>query len=255
MRSSEVTFLADAIEAGRVRWPTQDVNLRALGIAIDDLDDRQVLANLTDLSASLPLVVWMLRAIARERQTAEKIIAAVEPVASGPRVVSGLRETAEAFREVIDRAQRRIVITGFALHNGRSVLRRLSERMQGSPELEVLLCLDISRQPGDTSDEQSLIGRFAEKFRASEWPGGRFPRLFYDPRSLSSESTARSVLHAKVAAADHSCVLVSSANLTESAFNRNIEIGILCSIRNVTASVVEHIDSLIRVGMLLPVPL
>ena len=91
MRSSELTFLADAIEAGRVRWPTQDVNLRALGIAIDDLDDRQVLANLTDLSASLPLVVWMLRAIARERQTAEKIIAAVEPVASGPRVVSGLR--------------------------------------------------------------------------------------------------------------------------------------------------------------------
>ena len=25
MRSSELTFLADAIEAGRIRWPTQEI--------------------------------------------------------------------------------------------------------------------------------------------------------------------------------------------------------------------------------------
>jgi len=63
------------------------------------------------------------------------------------------------------------------------------------------------------------------------------------------------VLHAKVAIADTSRALIGSANLTEAALQRNIEIGVLLSAPTPIASIRGHFEALIHNGVLLQVPL
>jgi phosphatidylserine/phosphatidylglycerophosphate/cardiolipin synthase-like enzyme len=63
------------------------------------------------------------------------------------------------------------------------------------------------------------------------------------------------VLHAKVAIADTSRALIGSANLTEAALQRNIEIGLLLSTPAPIASVRAHFEALIHNGVLVQVPL
>jgi phosphatidylserine/phosphatidylglycerophosphate/cardiolipin synthase-like enzyme len=113
-------------------------------------------------------------------------------------------------------------------------------------DLNVVLCLDISRDSGNTSDGQAIISGFATRFRHVEWPGSRLPRLFYDPRSLARGSEERSALHAKIAVADSSCALIGSANLTEAALKRNIEIGVLIALPAAVALTRAHVEALIH---------
>jgi phosphatidylserine/phosphatidylglycerophosphate/cardiolipin synthase-like enzyme len=51
-------------------------------------------------------------------------------------------------------------------------------------------------------------------------------QVFYDPRSLEPDAPA-GVLHAKAIVADEQFAFVTSANLTEAAFERNIDVGVL----------------------------
>lgn len=56
-------------------------------------------------------------------------------------------------------------------------------------------------------------------------------------------------LHAKVAIVDDT-VLVSSANLTDDAFNRNLEVGIMVKNPNFLFSIKNHFNSMVSVGTL-----
>ena len=115
---------------------------------------------------------------------------------------------------------------GFAVHQGRSIFKALANRLDETEDLEVVLCIDIRREIGSTADVAQILKGYAAKFVETEWPGERFPRLYYDPRSLSSESGVRSALHAKCVAVDSMEALVTSANFTEAAQLRNIELGL-----------------------------
>jgi phosphatidylserine/phosphatidylglycerophosphate/cardiolipin synthase-like enzyme len=63
------------------------------------------------------------------------------------------------------------------------------------------------------------------------------------------------VLHAKGVVADDEAVFVTSANLTEAALDRNIEIGLLVRDRALAASVSSHFRGLIDRGLLRPLPM
>lgn len=62
------------------------------------------------------------------------------------------------------------------------------------------------------------------------------------------------VLHAKAVVADDETVFVTSANLTEAALDRNIEVGLLVRDRALAASVSTHFRGLIDRGLLHPLP-
>jgi phosphatidylserine/phosphatidylglycerophosphate/cardiolipin synthase-like enzyme len=255
MNSRELNFLAHLIEAERLPWPPDELQLRSSGIAGDYKDCCQLLAGAVAVGSTPLSAAWMLREIAKERARGEAIEAAIQPVVSGPCLVPGMRGTEDAFRDIIDQATNSILIAGFALHNGPSVLAHLAQRMDAQPNLQVVLCLDVSRAPGDSSDSQAIIAAFATRFRQSEWPGRRAPRLFYDPRSLALGPDERSVLHAKIAIADSSRALVGSANLTEAALKRNIEISVMVALPAFVARLRGHVESLIHNGILVPAPL
>jgi phosphatidylserine/phosphatidylglycerophosphate/cardiolipin synthase-like enzyme len=157
-------------------------------------------------------------------------------------------------RELFAQAEHRVLLVGFAVHQGREVFAALGARMHERPDLAVRLCLDVRRAAGDTTRADAILRRFAERFLRQEWPGPRLPEIFYDPRSLIDADTRRASLHAKCVIVDGDKALIGSANLTEAAQLRNIEIGILTIDTTIAAAAERHIDALIEAGHLQPLP-
>jgi phosphatidylserine/phosphatidylglycerophosphate/cardiolipin synthase-like enzyme len=119
--------------------------------------------------------------------------------------------------------------------------------------MEVFLLLNIERKHGDSSARDELVRRFADRFWGNDWPGKRRPTVFFDPRSLE-EKHAEGVLHAKAVVKDESVLFITSANLTEAALDRNIELGLVLRDPAMAANVVAHFRTLIDHGLLLPLP-
>jgi phosphatidylserine/phosphatidylglycerophosphate/cardiolipin synthase-like enzyme len=117
----------------------------------------------------------------------------------------------------------------------------------------VRLCLDVRRAPGDTTRSDAFLRRFAERFIEREWPGSRLPDLYYDPRSLAGNETHRASLHAKCVVVDDERAFIGSANFTEAAQMRNIEVGLLVTDPVIASAAERHIDGLISRGYLLPI--
>src|SRR5262249_58691906 len=96
---------------------------------------------------------------------------------------------------------------------------------------------------------------FAHRFAVQEWPGSRLPELYYDPRSLDAEAVKRSSLHAKCIVVDRRVALVTSANFTEAAQQRNIEVGALIRCERFAARLARPFETLADAGLLIRVPL
>ncbi len=79
--------------------------------------------------------------------------------------------------------------------------------------------------------------------------------MYYDPRSVAPVGPTRSALHAKCVVIDGQEALVTSANFTAAAQERNIELGLLVNSPVVAGQVEGHFDALIRGGHLERLPL
>jgi phosphatidylserine/phosphatidylglycerophosphate/cardiolipin synthase-like enzyme len=122
-------------------------------------------------------------------------------------------------------AEQSVLVAGYAVYQGRDVFQALAERMDAEPRLQVRMFLDVQRGHGETSSSSEILRRFVHRFRTQEWPGPRLPEVYYDPRSLDDEGPKRASLHAKCIVADERIAFISSANFTEAAQVRNIEVG------------------------------
>ncbi|MCY2987319.1 MAG: phospholipase D-like domain-containing protein [Planctomycetota bacterium] len=72
---------------------------------------------------------------------------------------------------------------------------------------------------------------------------------------MDLDSSKRSCLHAKCVAVDREHAFVSSANFTEAAQERNIEVGLLLHCTRVAEQLTHHFDGLLDAGALKPVGL
>lgn len=174
---------------------------------------------------------------------------------SGPEV-PGLhaRDTRRVYEELLGGAERSVWACTYAYFDGPRAFEVLARRMDEMPSLAVTLLLNIQRRKGDTTAPEGLVRRFADRFWVVDWPGSARPRVYYDPRSLELDGPA-GVLHAKAVVADDEAVFVTSANLTEAALERNIEIGLLVRDAGLAASVSRHFRGLIDRGLLSPLPM
>lgn len=173
---------------------------------------------------------------------------------SGPEV-PGLhaRDTRRVYDELVAGASRSIWISTFTYYDGPKAFKSLADRMDEAPSLQATLLLNIQRKPGDTSVTEELVVRFAERLWKKDWPGERRPAVFYDPRALDPDGPG-GVLHAKAVVVDDEAALITSANLTEAAFERNIEAGVLTRDRALATSLVRHFTVLIDRALLSPLP-
>jgi phosphatidylserine/phosphatidylglycerophosphate/cardiolipin synthase-like enzyme len=189
----------------------------------------------------------------RQRAVAEDLIDLVWTGPEAPGILN--RDTSVVVREMFQSAKQSVLIAGYAVYQGRIVFKELAHGMDQSPNLQVQMHLDIQRPPHDQSNPAELVRAFAERFVTNEWPGRRFPDLYYDPRSLEGDHGKRASLHAKCVVVDEQTAFVSSANFTEAAQTKNIEAGVLIQSRSFAIKLAEHFKKLVVVGLLKPVPL
>ena len=246
--------LARALEAGALRAPYSEVAVQAAlggGLARGDLAAvAAALRALADRDIGGVAVALALRAAA----SAAAAITRPDLVWSGP-PVAGLhaRDTRQVYDELVGSATRSLWISTYAYFDGPRAFETLAGRMDAVAGLGVVLLLNIHRQPHETGAAEDLVARFAAHLWNRDWPGERRPAVFYDPRSVTDE-TPGAVLHAKAVVADDRAAFVTSANLTEAAFDRNVEVGVLTRDAALAASLARHFQALIDRGFLVPLP-
>lgn len=243
--------LASALESGLLAAPYTTASLRSvLGIRDGSEDVIGALGELERLKICGPAAAAWLRTVDQVAARTPK----PDLVWSGPEV-AGLhaRDTRRVYEELLGSAKRSIWASTYAFFDGPKAFEILAQRMDALPELRVTLLLNIQRKKGDTTAVDQLVRRFADRFWNNEWPGSRRPRVYYDPRALDLEGPG-GVLHAKAVVADEEAVFVTSANLTEAALDRNIELGLLMRDRALASSVLCHFQGLIDRGLLKLLP-
>ncbi len=172
----------------------------------------------------------------RERQQ-------LELVWSGPSLVSTtLRSTEPALLELIDSARESVYLVTFAAYKVPAVADHLAAAERRG--VRVVFVLESNEDSGGKVDFNPLPHLRASGLQRAEvyiWP--------QDQRLRDNQGRYGS-LHAKFAVADRSTLLVSSANLTEFAFNLNIELGVLLTGGHGPAEAARLVDELIRLGIL-----
>ena len=226
---TELRSLASAFRTGRISSPCSAPALTRYvsGPIVDQV--AAAIKEMTEIGYSSAGISYALDLVADCRVNISKLDDAIQLVMSGPQLAgSERRDTGVVVSDLFRNAQENVLIAGYAIYQGRRLFSELAKRMDELPQLEVRMFLDISRKPGDTSRSDEIVRRFADRFRSEEWPhSSRAPQVFYDLRGLDQDRTERASMHAKCVVVDGRRVFVSSANFTEAAQERNVEIGVL----------------------------
>lgn len=247
LQSLAASLRDGALSGGLSRQPLQQV----AGSRVNEL--HQCLDEYIQSGMNTAHLSSLIAAVAEARASALNSSDLVELVISGPEVPGiPTSDTASQVRKLIDSAADQVLLVGYAVYQGKQVFNRLAKRMDEMPELRVTLCLDIARKQTDSSLPEEIVRRFAHDFREKQWPGTRLPNIFYDPRSLSDIGDKRSSLHAKSVLVDRKAALITSANFTEAAQQRNIEVGIVVRQGWLIDRLADYFDGLIASGQLKP---
>lgn len=160
-------------------------------------------------------------------------------------------DTAAVMRTLVSQAAREVILVGYAVHDGRRIFEPLAKRLAEVPGITVTICLDIQRAWNDPTPSADLVARFAREFRLKHWPWPTLPALYYDPRSLET-GDARASLHAKCVIVDRERALVTSANFTDAAQRKNVEVGVDIRYRPTVERLADYFLGLSRGGIFVP---
>ena len=165
----------------------------------------------------------------------------VELVWSGPIPgVSGLRRTDQVLYDLINSANKEVLIVTFAAAKVSYLEGVLLAAHQRGARVSMVL-----------EFEQESAGQLSVDAIAS-FPGlASFANIFYWPYEKRERNVAGKPgkLHAKCAVVDDS-IIIGSANLTEDAFTRNMEMGLLIKSPQLATTTREHYEKLIESGIL-----
>jgi phosphatidylserine/phosphatidylglycerophosphate/cardiolipin synthase-like enzyme len=198
-------------------------------------------------------LAYVVQAIATEREAVQRSTDRVELVWTGPeQTASTSRDTGVVVRELFSAARESVYVAGFAVYNGRTVVKTLADNMERNPDLAVHMFLNVARKHLDARPPEELLHEYMVDFVRNEWPGGRLPTMYHDPRALLIDPGPRASLHAKCIVADGRWAFITSANFTEAAQHRNIEAGVLIDDMTFASSLRNHLDGLINAGLVRP---
>ena len=187
----------------------------------------------------------LLDTLAQDRERREAKALHVDLVWTGPDIPGDhSRDTRIVVHELFRKARRSVLVSTFALYDGKDLFAPLYETWQGHPEMTVKLFVDV--HPGESGiPSPQIVSKFRQDFRTHHWPWERLPEVYYDPRSLAMNAGDRACLHAKCVIVDDQEVFVTSANLTEAAQQRNIEAGLVVVSSPLACKVRDQFNSLV----------
>lgn len=242
--------IAALLRLGRLQSPFSSAALSQLSTEHADRLS-SFLRMLSEEGMSIPHMVLLLESVAMERRRLQSTEVGIELVTSGPEA-PGItnRDTVVVVRELFQNANKAVLIAGYAVYQGKQVFAALARRMEEVPGLTVRMYLDVQRHPTDTSLASEVVSRFTQRFKSKEWPGERLPEIYFDPRSLEIGAEKKASLHAKCIVVDGEVSFISSANFTEAAQIRNIEVGALIRSTQIARKIMDHFEALTQGGVL-----
>jgi phosphatidylserine/phosphatidylglycerophosphate/cardiolipin synthase-like enzyme len=199
---------------------------------------------LAEASLAVPpgAIAWALRGAAAQdanyRESGQ-----IDLVWSGPGTLALTpRRSDQALIEVIDRSMQELFVTTFVAYRVPAVRASLQKAVQR--RVCVRLILESNEARGgkigfDPLDALSMAD-----------PGGMEVYLWPMDQRPADAAGHRGSLHMKCAVADESLVVISSANLTEHAFDLNMELGVIVRSRDLGSQLAAHFRELIQRGIL-----
>ncbi len=155
-----------------------------------------------------------------------------------------VRRLDQVLYDLVSTAQKRIVLVTFAAHRVRLLCDHLTRAVERGVELTLIV-------ESEDESEGQLTRDAIEAFQNVPAAG---THIYYWPLAKRERNQAGrpGKLHMKCAIVDD-VALIGSANLTDDAFNRNMELGMLVRERPTVESISEHFRELIRAKILVPV--
>lgn len=252
LATADLLAFATALDSGWVAATSPEKLFRAY--AGDDAGGlREWLREMIPAGFTPAQVARLARAVVAGR--AREQILAPELVVSGPDVPGvPTADTYSVVQSLFQEATTEVILAGYAFYNGQALFERLHEHWARTPSLKIIFHVDVPRRHGDTSSPAGIISSYVDEFRAKHWPWMPAPELYFDPRALESDTKSRASLHAKVVAIDRRKLLITSANFTEAAQQKNIELGVLCSLPYLAERVCGYFEGLRNSGQLRRLP-
>lgn len=244
--------LADGLHTGRLpRF--EAAALRAYVSAADAEDCAATLRALTSTGVRPDHIAWSLRLLAHERRARRAARDDIDLVWTGPEEgATASRDTQVVVQELFGSAERSLLIASYLNTNWDSVFGALARRLDDLPALHVRMVVNV-KPADDARAVAETVSTFAASFRR-HWPGRRLPEVFYDPRTPHREQGHVVSMHAKCVVADGARVLITSANFTEAAQVRNIEVGVTLRDAVLAQTLTRQFENLVATGLLLPLP-
>jgi phosphatidylserine/phosphatidylglycerophosphate/cardiolipin synthase-like enzyme len=155
-----------------------------------------------------------------------------------------IRRIDQVLYDLIATAQRRILLVTFAAHRVPHLCRHLEAAIRRGVDLKLIV-----------ESEEASEGQLSWDAKAA-FPGlpEAGAKIFYWPAEKRQRNQAGrpGKLHAKCAVVDD-VALISSANLTDDAFNRNMELGVLLKEPSTVSALLQHFEELAAVGTLIKI--
>lgn len=152
-----------------------------------------------------------------------------------------IRRTDQVLYDYISKAKSRVFLVTFAAHRVHLLNQNLAEAIDRGVDVTLLL---ESEQTSAGQLSQDAAKAFKElplhKVRLLHWPIEKRER---------NQAGKPGKLHVKCAIIDNT-VILGSANLTDDAFNRNMEMGVVIRDVEVVSRICEHFETLERTGVL-----
>lgn len=146
------------------------------------------------------------------------------------------RRTEQALLEVISTAKKSLFITSFVAYKVPSILSALSE--SAARGVRIAFLLESAKSFGG-SLEVDLIAATKKSLPACEF--------FY--WAVKDHGFEDGKVHAKIAIADEEICLITSANITQYAMEKNIEVGVLLRGGTYVKNLAKHLWTLIDLGI------
>ncbi|MEI7546775.1 MAG: DISARM system phospholipase D-like protein DrmC [Actinomycetota bacterium] len=173
-------------------------------------------------------------ALALETALAAKASAAtvsVDVVVTGPdSPAAPVRLTSQVVRQLIDSARRRVTMVSYAAYQMPTIIAALDAAIGRGVRVDLILESPEKLEGGGGAAAYA-------KYRVYHWP-------------LDQREPPEAKLHAKAVIVDSRDVLLTSANMTNAAYDKNIELGLLCRGGTTAERVQKHFDALISRGVL-----
>jgi hypothetical protein len=216
--STVLAQLRDAVASGTLKPPLDRAVLVGFGVRhqLEAID----LALAGHKSAACLAVLDVALAEREDRKPTPEL------VWTGPEAPAGTaRDTAVVLRELFEGARESVILGGYSFKYARDVLAPLHRSMRESA-VDARFFVHVPQVETSGAPEKHLEAHLGG-FLAESWPfGDPRPRIYYDKRCLVP-GPPYSSLHAKCVVVDGARAFVSSANFTQRAQERNIEVGVL----------------------------